>query len=201
MRKRNRERKTDSRLDVRQTKYKNPSTARTFSWTDFRISKAEDMKPRRRSEWMVKKSGVLTEDWGGGGRYTNCQEGWGEKREKKGIEDSWAVLSGACSLTDSTWLTGMPGPSGRNGVLGWRVPGVMQTTHDLQWKGSCHSWNTHINKVLAESRYLPSSSNKYPCSGCAWTFPSNCHKYIHWRQDYICGNILEITFNSHTKRV
>lgn len=126
--------------------------------------------------------------------------GWEEREEG---EDSWAGLSSACSLTDSTWLTGMPGPSGRNGVLGWRVLGVMQATHDLQWKGSCHSWNTQINKVLAQSRYLPSSSNKYPCTGYDCISPSNCHKYIHWNYGIwnlacICGNIVEISVNSHT---
>ncbi len=125
--------------------------------------------------------------------------GWEEREEG---EDSWAGLSSACSLTDSTWLTGMPGPSGRNGELGWRVLGVTQTTQDLQWKGSCHSWNTHINKVLAQSRYLPSSSNKYPCTVDACRSLSNCHKYIHWNYDIwslaVYAAIFQLPFNMQT---
>lgn len=62
--------------------------------------------------------------------------------------------------------------------------GAMQRTQDLQReKESCHSWKSHVNKVLAHSRYLPSSSNKYPRAVDACRSLSNCHKYINWNYD------------------
>lgn len=64
-------------------------------------------------------------------------------------------------------------------VLVDRVLGIKQAMQDLQWKESCHSWNLHINKVLAELRYLPSSTNTQPRIVDAHESHSGRHQYTH----------------------
>lgn len=61
------------------------------------------------------------------------------------------------------------------GYWEWIVLGMDAAMQDFQGKGNCHSWNNHINKVLAWSKYLPSSSNKYASTADSCRSLSNCY--------------------------